>query len=90
MICRNRKNAKGMSSARKLMKIDVEVGVIDVCTHDGGIAALMGMKIECIEMRGRGVVMFRRLTETEWGLETRTSTGGAASKAQVRRPKVER
>jgi hypothetical protein len=87
MIRQDRKNAKGMSSARKVMKIDIEAGVVVVYTHDGGIAALMGMKNECIEMRGCGVVMFCRLTETEWGLETRQSTGGAASKAQVRRPK---
>lgn len=72
MICRNRKSAEGMSRARKAVaKIDVEVGEVDVCTHDGGNAALMDMKLEGIEMRGRGVVVLRRLTETEWGLETR-------------------
>ena len=72
MIRRNRKSDKGMSRARRAVaKIDVEVGGVDVCTHDGGNAALMDMKLEGIEMRGRGVVVLRRLTETEWGLETR-------------------
>jgi hypothetical protein len=71
MIRRNKENAKGMRRARKAVaKMEVEVGV-DVCTHNGGITALMDMKLKGIVMRGYGVVVLRRLTETEWGLETR-------------------
>jgi len=73
MIRRNKESAKGMRRASKAVaKMEVEVGVIDVCTHDGGITALMDMKFKGIVMRGCGVVVLRRLTETEWGLETRT------------------
>jgi hypothetical protein len=71
MIRRNKENAKGMRRARKAVaKMEVEVGV-DVCTHNGGITTLMDMKLKGIVMRGYGVVVLRRLTETEWGLETR-------------------